>query len=1025
MIRFLIHRPIAVTMTFIAIMIVGIGAAITIPVSLMPAIDIPEITIQVNRKNVSARELENTVVVQLRRQLSQVTHLTDIQSETRDELATIRVQFAYGTHIDLAFIEVNEKIDRIMSLFPRDVERPKVIKTKATDIPVFYLNVTLKDRIIDTVNVRNHSNSYSEFSELSDFALQVIKRRLEQLSDVAMVDISGLQHQELLVVPDLEKLQSLNITLDQLETQIRNRNVNLGNLLIHDGQYEYNIRVNSNVREKKDIEDIYFNTGGHIIKLKEFAAVIQHPQKRKGMVISDGKPAITMAIIKQSDAQLGELEKNLAEMVGYFNYDYPRFDFTVTRDQTKLLDYSISNLEQDLTWGGLLAFLVLFVFLKDIKSPLLIGVTLPASLIVSLIFFYLLDISINIISLSGLVLGVGMMIDNSIIVIDNISQFRKRNLSLSAASVGGANEVFIPMLSSVMTTGAVFIPLIYISGISGALFYDEAMSVIIGAFVSLIISVTIIPVYYRLFYLREQKDRQGWWKITNLINYAAIYERSFKYILRHQKSTWAFVILLMIAGMWAYSELPKSKLPKLTKDDVILELDWNEKINVEENNERVEELIKSIDHGLFHHTAWIGEQQFILNHKTQYSASEALLYLKAEDENTLNEIQRNVNNYIGSNFPTALFKYRDADNVFNFIFSDDEPPLVANLRATKDIGDHYTELLVREMEGIREELPNLSIQQVALQEHVVLRADPVKMITYDINPESLYAKLKAAFNAREIFYITNGNDFIPIVLGDRSRQISEILADAFVYNSNGKLYPIRELVSQVIDYDLKTIVAGSAGEYYPVAINVEEALADSIMNQMNACLAKDNLFEIEFTGNIFSSKRLIGELTIILLISVALLYIILATQFESLILPLIVLLEIPIDILAAFIFLKLFGSGINLMSLIGIVVMSGIIINDSILKIDTINQLVRQGNSLIKAIYLGGQRRLKPILMTGITTVLAMIPLLFTPGLGSELQRPLAIALLGGMTIGTIVSLYIIPLCYYYMMKKKKNIRGI
>jgi multidrug efflux pump subunit AcrB len=1033
MVRFLIQRPIAVTMAFLASLVLGVVAIFNIPVSLMPDIDVPEITVQINRKNSSAREIENTLLSPLRRQLVQVAHIDDMNSQARDERGTIHLKFDYGTDIDLAFIEVNEKIDRAMGNFPREIERPKIVKASATDIPVFYLNLTLKKQLVPgkteaSPPATGFMNSGRQnllfpvpqkFIELSDFSTRVIKPRLEQLPDIAMVDMSGLVFSELLVIPDIKKLQALHITIDQLEVIIQNSNVNLGNLIVQDGQYQYNIRFNSVLTSKQDISDIPLRVQDRLFQLKDVAEIIEHPQQRRGMVAYNGQPAITLAIIKQSDVQMGDLKENLYALINHFHQDYPDIDFAIERDQTQLLDYSISNLNQDLIWGGVLALLIMFLFLKDYKSPLLIGVTLPASLIVSLLFFYALHISINIISLSGLVLGIGMMIDNSIIVIDNIVQYRERNWSLLEACVKGANEVFVPMLSSSLTTCAVFIPLIFMSGIAGALFYDEAMSVVIGALVSLVISVTLIPVYYHLFYRNGKAYTIAWLGKINTLNYESLYEKSFKYVMRRQKTTWAVVLMMIPLGFYLYTDLPKSKLPPITKEDMIWEVDWNERINIEENNTRLQTLLDQLNAEISSSICWIGEQQFLLHNNANLGASEASVYIKSASPESLDDLPARVTALLNKAYPRAVVRFTEANNIFNFMFSDNEAPLTARLRYAEEPGPERNHILQKTLTKIQNDLPHHHIQAASFEEHMVLKIDPARLIAYGISHDVLYNKLKSAFNAREIFLIIDNQAFVPVIMGERPQLFSEILSGAFVPNRDGREYPINELISEARAYDLKSIEAGQEGEYFPVHLNVKDTEAPAVTEAIKRSLAEEQLVDVGFTGSVFSNQQLISQLSIILVISVILLYFILAAQFESLTLPLIVLIEIPIDIFAAFLFLKLFNAGINLMSLIGMVVMGGIIINDSILKIDTINQLSKEGNSLIKSILLGGRRRLKPILMTSLTTILAMVPMLLTPGLSSELQKPLAVALLGGMTVGTLVSVYFIPLCYYYLMRGK------
>jgi len=1040
MVEFLIKRPIAVTMTFIAILVLGVFAMKFIPVSLMPDIDIPEITVQVSVANTPARELENTVVQPIRRQLMQVAHLADITSETRNETAVIRLEFDYGADIDFAFIEVNEKIDRAMNYLPREITRPKVIKANATDIPVFYLNLTTKEtERKDARTQRNDLYPVSQkFVELSRFSSNVIRKRIEQLPEVAMVDISGLVSSELLILPDNRKLESLGITQEKLETLVENSNIRLGNLLIRDGQYQYNIRFSSTLQNKQDIENIPFKVNDRLLQLKDVARVVEHPQKQKGKVLHNGQDAVTIAVIKQSDAQMSVLKEKLNDLVSHFERDYPGIRFDITRNQTQLLDYSISNLRQNLLQGALLAFIVMFFFLKDYKAPLLIGITIPTALIISMLFFYLLGISVNIISLAGIILGVGMMTDNSIVVIDNITQHRERNkreagdrrtetgerrpqagtLALIRACVTGTNEVFSPLFSSMLTTCAVYIPLVFISGITGAMFYDQAVAVTVGQLASLAVAVTLIPVYYRLLYRKEGTNRiNRFLERLSSINYEKAYLKGFKFVMRHQVFSWALTGVLLAGAAGLFLVMEKTKLPPLTRDEILLNIDWNERIHIDENKERTLALAACLDSFLSEHTCLIGEQQFMMDKGSSATSSEVVIYLKTNRPDDLQPAIRKATAYLHAHYPQSLFGFTEAGNIFNMIFSDREKPLVARLRAVEDYGPNRISFLEKVLTKIRSAFPGQAIEPPALYEYTVLHTDPAGLLLYDVTFSAVYSKLKSAFNENQLLLLTDNQDFVPVILGDQAKTIGEIIGGLFVANSRGELIPVRNLVTESKGEELKTIMAGKEGEYYPVALDVDGRKADEAMKTVRSVISDDRSYEAAFTGSILSNRELVKELSLIFLISLALLFFILASQFESLSLPLIVLMEIPIDVFGALLMLKLGGEGINLMSMIGMVVMTGIIINDSILKVDTMNQLVKEGYPLVRAVAEAGHRRLKPILMTSLTSVLALVPLLFTSDLGSELQKPLALAVIGGMTLGTLVSLFLVPLAYYYLKK--------
>jgi multidrug efflux pump subunit AcrB len=1061
MVRFLIRRPIAVTMSFIAILVLGIVAINYIPVSLMPDIDIPEITVQVSVPNTSARELENTVVKPLRRQLMQLSHLADINSEARNENGVIHLKFEYGANIDYAFIEVNEKIDRAMNSFPRNIDRPRVIKANATDIPVFYLNLTLKEVPDSKFQVQssksNSSNSKASspsnisnelfpvsqaFTELSRFASNVISKRIEQLPEVAMVDMSGTVSSELLILPDNQKLQALGITQSALESSIKNSNIKLGNLLIRDGQYQYNIRFSSTLQNKSDIENIYFKANDRLLQLKDVATVIEHPRKQKGVVLHNGKDAVTFAVIKQSDARMSDLKDKLNYLIAEFKKDYPDIQFDITRNQTTLLDYSIGNLQQDLMWGALLAFIVMFFFLKDYRAPLLIGITIPTSLVVSMLFFYILGISINVISLSGIILGVGMTVDNSIIVIDNITQHRerlkRRALSetsstvpvseteiLESACVSGTNEVFGPLLSSSLTNSSVFLPLIFISGIAGAMFYDQAMAVTIGLLVSLGVSATLLPVYYRLIYGRGKNvGEPKWMKRINLLNFEVLYMSGFRFVMRNQVLSFVIVGLLLAGSFLLYSTLDKTRLPVIDRDELLLSIDWNEHIHISENKQRTVELIRHFNESLGQSTCMIGEQQFLMDKNSVASSSEALVYMKVKYPSMLDSILRAAESYLRQKFPKSIVQQREVDNIFNMIFSSEEKPLTARLKAVNDYGPNYVSQLQSTLQKIQVALPDYPVEKVPLTEYTVLHTDPARLMLYDVSFDEVYNRLKTAFNENQVFLISDNQDFVPVVLGGKTPDLMSVINGLFIRNRKNEMIPVRDLVSETKGQDLKVIVAGKEGEYFPVNFEIPDKAVSGVSETVAGVVRNDRLFEAGFSGSIFSNRTMMKELSVILLISLALLYFILTSQFESLTLPLLVLIEVPIDIFGAFLALKIGGAGINLMSLIGIVVMAGIVINDSILKVETMNQLYRQGMPLMRAIIEAGHRRLLSILMTTLTAILALVPILFTSGLGADLQKPLALAVIGSMLLGTVVSLYFVPLCFYYFKKGHSKIKS-
>lgn len=1032
MIKFLLQRPIAVLMAFTACFIVGLVTYFTIPVSLLPDIAIPEITVQVAGQNTSARELENTVVKPIRQQLMQVAGLRDIHSETRDGAGIIRLSFDFGTNTDLAFIEVNEKIDAAMNYLPREAERPRVIKASATDIPVFCLNLTLKS-----------DSAYSEMNEqsfldLCQFAETVIKRRIEQLPEVAMVDMSGILKRQLQIVPDMKMLAMADITLDELESSLKSNNIEPGSMMVRDGYYEYNIKFSTLLRTPEDVQNIYIRKSGRIFQLKELARINIVPEKETGASLAGGKRAVTLSIIKQSDENMTNMKESLQEVTDYFASIYPDIEFSITRNQTELLDYTISNLKQNLSLGFFFICIVAVLFLGDVKSPAVIGLSMIVSIVISFVFFYFCKMSLNIISLSGLILALGMMIDSSIIVTENITQYRARGDSLDEACIKGTTEVITPMLSSTFTTIAVFVPLVFMSGIAGAIFFDQAFAVTVGLMVSYFTGIMLLPVLYKLVYSIPQV-KQSWinLKVNNPVKEHTLdrfYDGGVDFVFRHKVSSLLFILITLPLCVVLFFVIPKSRMPEIDQNELIAHVEWNENIHMDENRVRVNRLFEEADKLGAEHTAYIGQQQFLLNRERELSVSEAELYFKTVETSAIPTLQIAVSQWMKAMYPNAVITFSPPETVFEKLFVTGEADIVAEFYARNkaeapDAG--ALQVIEKNLIAKTGSVPT----GVVFDNQLNISIDRQKLLLYNIDYNEVYRVLKTAFKENEVATLRSYQQYLPIALSGDVQTVSEVLQRTLIrtlpdINEEVQYIPLQALIRMTPGHDLKTITAGKNGEYVPFSFyDVEDAA--QLMVDVRQVTEAEQLspdtrktggmqWDIDFSGSFFSNKQMLDELVIILFISILLMYFILAAQFESFLQPLIVLFEIPIDVAAALLVLWLCGHTLNLMSAIGLVVTCGIIINDSILKLDAINELRKEGTPLMEAIHEAGRRRLRPIIMTSLTTIFGMVPLLFSFDMGSELQKPLSIAMISAMIIGTAVSLFIIPLVYWSIYKNRE-----
>ena len=1022
MVKFLLQRPIAVLMAFTACFIVGLVTYFTLPVSLLPDIAIPQITVQVSGEHSSARELENTVVAPVRRQLLQVSGLREIKSETRDGAGVIRMEFEFGVNTDLAFIEVNEKIDAAMNGLPKEVNRPKAIKASATDIPVLYLNMTLKnDRAYKETNEQ-------QFLNLCELAENVVKRRIEQLPEVAMADITGVPGRMLQIVPDAEKLAITGITIEDLEHALEANNVEPGSMLVRDGYYEYNIRIATLLRTPEDVENIYIRKGDRLMQLKELAKVAVVGKKEQGLSLADGKRAVTLAIIKQSDENMDAMKAKLKETTDYFASLYPDIEFQVCRNQTELLDYTISNLQDNLSLGFLFIFIVAIFFLGDVRSPVIIGISMVTSIVITFFFFYFCKVSLNVISLSGLILAVGMMIDSSIIVTENISQYREKGYSLKRACATGTTEMITPMLSSSLTTIAVFVPLVFLSGIAGAIFMDQAFSITVGLLISYVTGIFLLPVLYLLFYRMGIRGKGMLAKrFDHLMKndwLERFYDKGVDWVFSHKRLSVLMTATTLPLCVFFFYFMEKERMPQIDQNELVMRIEWNENIHVDENRRRVDALMQEADNRTVEHTAYVGMQDYILNAEDELSVTEAELYFKTEQPDGIPPLQDMLFQQVRDRYPLAVVTFSPPETIFEKLFVTGEADVVAELHS--DNRSQVPEASVlRKIEQDIKTVTGIETEGIAFRNQLNLVVDRERLLLYRVAYNELTRVLRTAFKENQVSTLRSYQQYLPVGIAGDEQSINHIMGTTLVQtqpDEHGQVnyLPLSHLVKVVPSEDLKSITAGKNGEYIPVRF-FEVQDAPALMEQVKTAVHGTDAWEVDFSGSFFSNEKMMGELAVILLISVLLMYFILCAQFESFLQPLIVLVEIPIDIAFALITLWLFGHTLNLMSAIGIIVTCGIVVNDSILKIDSINELRKAGTPLFEAIHTAGRRRLRPIIMTSLTTIFAMVPLLFASDMGSELQKPLSIAMIGSMLLGTLVSLFIIPLIYWFIYRKHEK----
>ena len=667
--------------------------------------------------------------------------------------------------------------------------------------------------------------------------------------------------------------------------------------------------------------------------------------------------------------------------------------------------------------GLLFIFIVSIFFLGDVRSPLVIGISMVVSIVITFFLFYLFGVSLNVISLSGLILAVGMMIDSSIIVTENIAQYRERGLSLDDACATGTTEMITPMLSSNLTTIAVFVPLIFMSGIAGAIFMDQAFSITVGLAVSYLTGIMLLPVLYSIFYKMKWKGIATTLKRQHANTLQNFYDKGMAWVFSHKALTLTLTALTIPACIVLFIFMQKERMPEIDQNELIARIEWNENIHVEENNRRVNQLLKEVEGQVTAHEVYVGIQDYLLASGTdELTATEAEVYLKTEKPSQIAQLQQAVAAWLRQQYGGAVVTFSPPETIFEKLFVTGEPDVVAKLRLMNRNASPAPENL----RALQSELGKQTQRQtddIPWSSQLNLQVDHEKLLLYNVAYAEVDRVLRTAFRENQASTLHSYQQYLTISIAGEEQSVNRVLAETLVQtmpDAQGRIYqiPLRELVKAVPSEDLKSIIADDNGEYVPLNYYLTGG-EQRLMNEVRSVVTQHADWDVDFGGSFLDNREMLGELVIILLVSVLLMYFIMCAQFESFLQPLIVLAEIPIDTAFALLTLWICGHTLNLMSAIGIIVTCGIVVNDSILKLDSINELRKKGMPLYEAIHTAGSRRLRPIIMTSLTTIFAMVPLLFTSDMGSEMQQPLAIAMIGAMVMGTLVSLFVVPLVYW------------
>ncbi len=999
MIKYLVERPISVIATALLLLILSIINLSYIPTAFLPDIDIPSIKIILKSQNLSAQSIEKQITLPIRQQLANLNNLENLHSKSLNGISEIQLSFKLGADIDQSFFEISEKLEDIKHLLPASIDKPSVIKRKSTAIPAFYINFCHEE-----INDNNYLN-------LSRWIRSSVVKRLEKFPEVALIDITGLWKPMIQIQLDRSKLISLQLDEQTIKDAITNNNSGYKTIALRDKALTFNVRFGHQIANIDQLKNIPIKINSRFIKLKQIAKINTLPQQKVASYYYNNSPAVGLAVLLKPGVQTNNLTSRIANELKKLTLNHSKINYQISQNQLTKIDDIINQLKKTLITGCLLAFIILISFIGNWQVAVISCLTIPLSLLITLLFFNLIGININLISLFGLILSLGLMIDNAIIVTDNIlQQVLTKNDNISSICTLGATEVSKSLFTSNATTCIIFLPLIILSDLSGALFGNQAVAIGIGLLVSLFTSLILIPCLIVFFNLNLTPKK------TNLLE--TFYHRTYKIFINNKIKTILIIMVFIIFSLITFLNLKSEKLPDLKEKTFVLNIDWGGNISKNENAKRTSSLLKNLHKTLPIVIASIGLQDFLFQEKNQY-ASQTNIYFKCKSFAQVAEIQNELTNVLNEKWKSATYNFGESENLFTEIFGPNNFFLNARFRPLLDNEEDRSALFARLVKNnVIQKYTNKPLA-LKLEEQLILRLDLENLLLYEVSMDELLKKLEALTLLKQIGKLKNNLFPVPIVINNESGTLSEILSSQMVLNNRGNSVPLKALLHLKKRILLNEIRADLQGEYFLIPIHHNHQ-KEAMLN-LNSYFTRTKGLRLDFVGGQVEAIASNNKLWVVLAASMLLLYFILTAQFESFSTPFIILLELPISISGAILFISIFNQSLNVMSLVGIVVMCGIVINDSILKIDTINQTLKKQRSIEKAIHSAGIRRIKPMLMTSITTILALIPLFFSESMGARLQLPLAVSIIGGLFIGTLVSVYLIPSAYFMLMNKTRK----
>ena len=1024
-----VKKPITTSLIFIAIIVLGLFSLSKLSIDQMPEIEMNTAIVLVTYPGASAEDVENNVVKPLESALSTVSDLKKLTSTSKENTAIVSVEFNWGIDLDDAVNDMRDKIEMIKSFLPDGCSNPMILKLSTDMMPITIISATADE------------STAALYKILDDG----VANPLNRINGVGSVSISGAPKREIVINCDPTKLEAYNLTVEQIGSMVAYENVSTPGGSIDIGSQTYSLRMEGELKESQELNNIVVaNYGGRTIFLKDVATVRDSVQEKAQESFVNGRKGATIVVQKQTGANSVDVMKKIRAELPKIQKNLPKdIQLQEVMNTTDNIENSIASLVETFVLACLFVVIVVLFFLGEWRATIIIMVTIPVALIASFIYLFITGNTINIISLSSISIALGMVVDDAIVVLENVTTHIERGSKPREAAIYGTNEVGVAVIATTLTLLAVFFPFTMMGGMAGIMFKQLGWMICIIMIVSTASALTLTPMMCSLMLKREKdkKHNKTFRKIYSPIKRGLdkldnAYESLLTWAVRHKLITFIIACGIFVLTLFMATKLGSEFIPASDNGQITGNIELPAGANVERAKEIATRLEKAIDKNIpekktFTYTVGTpsddDNNSFAMMNASGSNYISFRLRLKdlEERDRDMFTVAEQLRKEIGSYTEVDKFSVSAGGGGGMTSGSTVDVEIFGyNFEVTEKIADSVKAAMER-LEGFKD----VRIDREDYKPQFQIEFDREKLALNGLNVATASSFVRNRMNGMTAsIFREDGEEYKIKIRNDRAhRQSIEDIENILIYNSQGKAIRLSE-VAEVVErqappsikrQDRERVVKVTA-TLYGTTLDVAVAGIQGEIDKMDIPVE----IGTKIGGSFEDQQESFGDMGLLLVLILLLVYIVMAAQFESLRYPFIIMFSVPFAFVGLILSLFITGETLNLMSLIGGVMLVGIVVKNGIVLVDYINLNRERGMGINQAVISGGKSRLRPVLMTSATTILGMVPMAMGIGEGSELWQPMGIAIVGGLTVSTLVTLLIIPTVYgWFASREVKSYR--